>query len=123
MPLLLNVKRSVLQKWTRTAGRLALLLALFFMTLEMMRVRGWGSMWVEQAAASFGLSAAEFWSYAANISVAAAFALLILGLVATGLSRSRMLDDVEQEEEKINVEEISEWIRSYEVHQQAGRGA
>ena len=122
MSLLLRLRRSFLQKSARTIGRLALLLALLFMTLEMMRLRGWGVALVERVAASFGLSLAQFWANVSNVSVAAAFGLLILGLVATGLGRSRLLDEEEHKEEEIDVQEISRWIRTFETHQQAGRG-
>jgi len=124
MPLLLKMKRSMVRKTSRYVGRLALVLALVCMSLEMIRLRGWGVSQVEFFAASAGLSVAELWTRVASISVAAAFGLLIIGLVASGLSRSRFLDEIEPEEE-IDVAAVSQRIRNFEEFQvqQANRGA
>ena len=107
---------------TKYVGRLALALALICMSLELIRIRGWGVSQVEHFASTAGLSVGEFWASVASVSVAAAFGLLILGLLATSLSRSRF-DETEPEEE-IDVAAVSQRIRNFEEFQvaQAGRG-
>ena len=123
MPLLLRMRRSTMRTATKYVGRLALALALICMSLEMIRIRGWGVSQVEHFDSTAGLSVGEFWASVASVSVAAAFGLLILGLLATSLSRSRFLDETEPEEE-IDVAAVSQRIRNFEEFQvaQAGRG-
>jgi Mg2+/citrate symporter len=121
MPLLLRLKSSAVRQATKVIGRLALMLALIFMSLEMMRVQGWGLDVVERLASALSLSVTEFWTTIAGMSVAAAFGLLILGLGASALSRSTLLDTEENPEEEIDVQAITQRIRSYELHE-AGRG-
>lgn len=98
-------------------GRLALALALIFMSLELMRVRGWGLSLIENLASALSLSVIEFWTAIASFSVAAAFGLLILGLGASALSRSTLLDRTDPPEEQIDVQALSQLIRSYELHE------
>lgn len=123
MPLLLRMPRSTIKVATKYVGRLALALALFCMSLEMVRLRGWGVNQVEYLASNAGLSVGEFWARVASISIVAAFGLLVIGLAASGLSRSKFLDEIEPEEE-IDVAAVSQRIRNFEQFQveQAGRG-
>ena len=123
MPLLLKMRRSAMRAAAKYVGRLALALALVCMSLEMIRLRGWGGDQVEYLASTVGLSVADFWARVAGVSVVSAFGLLVIGLLASGLSRSRLLDDAEPEEE-IDVAAVSQRIRSFEQFQveQAGRG-
>ncbi len=122
MPLLLRLKSSAVRQATKVIGRLALMLALIFMSLEMMRVQGWGLDLVEHLASALSLSVTEFWTTIAGMSVATAFGLLILGLSASALSRSTLLDTEEKPEEEIDVQAITQRIRSYELHE-SGRSA
>ncbi len=123
MPLLLKLRSSVARQAARVIGRLALALALIFMSLEMMRVRGWGLSLIENLASALSLSVVEFWTAIASFSVAAAFGLLILGLGATALSRSALLDRTDPPEEQIDVQAVAQLIRSYEVHEAGHRTA
>jgi hypothetical protein len=122
MPLLVKLQSSVVRKAIKAIGRLALALALIFMSLEMMRVRGWGLSLIENLASALSLSVVEFWTAVASFSVAAAFGLVILGLGASALSRSALLDRTDPPEEKIDAQAVAQLIRSYEVHE-AGQGA
>lgn len=124
MPLLLKMRRSTVKTAAKYVGRLALALALVCMSLEMIRLRGWGARQVEYLASSAGLSVDGFWAQVASISVVAAFGLLIIGLIASGLSRSKFLEETEPEEE-IDVAAVSQRIRNFEEFQveQTGRGA
>ncbi len=117
------MRRSTMRTATKYVGRLALMLALVCMSLEMIRLRGWGVSQVEYLASAAGLSVAELWARVASVSVAAAFGLLIIGLIASGLSRSRLLDEAEPEEE-IDVAAVSQIIRNFEEFQveQRARG-
>ncbi|HUG81537.1 MAG TPA: hypothetical protein VML01_07735 [Bryobacterales bacterium] len=107
----------------RVIGRLALALALIFMSLEMMRVRGWGLSLIENLASVLSLSVVEFWTASASFSIVAAFGLLILGLGASALSRSALLDRTDPPEEQIDVQALVQLIRSYEVHEAEHRTA
>jgi hypothetical protein len=117
MPLLLKLRSSTIRQGTRVIGRLALSLALIFMSLEMMRVRGWGGGLIEDLASSLSLSVAEFWGAVAGFSVVAAFGLLILGLGASALSRSTLLDRTDPVEEEIDVQAVTQLIHSYDLYE------
>ena len=123
MPLLVKMKRSTVRTVTKYVGRVALLLALVCMSLEMIRLRGWGIAQVEYLASTLGVSVPQLWSRVASGSVAAAFALLIIGLAASALSRSRYLEQSEANDE-IDVAAVSQRIRSFEQFEvnRAGRG-
>jgi len=123
MPLFVRISRSFTRTATKYVGRLALVLALVFMSLEMIRARGWGIGVVESVAANVGLSVADFWAHVASLSVVAAFGLLVVGLVASWLSRSPLLEDAEPDE-SIDVAAVTQRIRSFEEFQveQASRG-
>ena len=91
--------------------------------MEMMRVRDWGLNLVESLASALALSVTEFWTAIANFSVVAAFGLLILGLGASALSRSALLNTADPPEEQIDVQALTQLIRSYEMYQAGHRAA
>ena len=107
----------------KLVGHLALVIALILMSLEMRRVRGWFADETEYLISAIGWSAPEFWATVANGSATAAVLMLIIGMTANRLSRSRMLAAAEAAADKLYAKAVLERIRAYEDSDSSARDA
>ena len=114
----MSARKQPLGPWAPKAikllGRFALVIALLLMTLEMFRVWGWFTEDIGGLIATMGWSAQEFWATVANVSVTLAFLMLIIGMAANRLSRSRVFVSAEAAADTLDSKAVLERIRADE---------